>query len=405
MRDLMPRDIYIHKIDPFLNKPIIKVLTGMRRTGKSALLKILINTLSKQNIPTENILLINKESLAFDFMETYVDLYTYTTGYFADKKGQKYLFVDEIQEIKNWEKAIASLLSDNLADIIITGSNAHLLSSELATLLTGRYIEIPIYPLNFSEFLTFRKATNTQATLEEEFSLFLKYGGFPGIHLFELTDETTFTYLNSLFNTILLKDVIQKHEIREPVQLEKITKFIFDNCGNISTAKRISNFLKSQHIPVSVDRVQNYLHYLSSAFLLYKVSRYDLKGLKHLELYEKYYMGDIGLRHGLIGYKDPDIDGILENIIYLELLSRGYKVSIGKLNDLEIDFIAENQHEKIYIQGCYLLAHEDTVLREFGALEKIKDNYRKIVLSLDKHFPDNRKGIEHMNLIEFLLKK
>ena len=388
---------------PFIQKPVIKIITGMRRVGKSTLMQMMENHLLEQGVSSSQILFISKESLEFDFIQNYQDLYQYVKTQTAGLKGTVYLFIDEIQEIEHWEKAVTAFLADEVADIYISGSNAHLLSSEMATLISGRYVEIPVYPLTFKEFLDFRKSGESSHRIEEEFSNYLKYGGLPGIHALEFREEVIFQYLNSIFNTILLKDVVSRNRIRDVGQLENIARYVFDNCGNILAAKRISDYLKSQRIKVSMDTVQNYLNHLRMAFLIFKAMRFDLKGKRHLEVLEKYYMGDIGLRHAFLGYKDRDISGLLENVVYLELLFRGYQVSVGKLNGTEIDFIAEKQNEKIYIQVCYLLASSETVEREFRPLEQIDDNFPKLVLSMDKDWGEGRKGIMRKSVIDFLL--
>ncbi len=397
------RKYYVNKILPFVDKPVIKVITGLRRVGKSTFLQMLKDHLLKKGISEQNILGINKESLEYDFIQDYQDLDKFVKRTYSSVHGKRYLFIDEVQEIELWEKAVTSLFTEGKTDIYITGSNAHLLSSDLATLLSGRYISFPIYPLCFQEFLQFRKKTPQKADLDKEFSLFLKYGGLPGIHLLDFKEEVIYHYLNSIFNTILLKDVVTRHRIRDVSQLKNITRFVFDNCGQIVSSKRISDYLKSQKIKITVDTVQNYLHYLQSAFLISKTGRYDLKGKRHLELYEKYYMGEIGMRHGFIGYRKDDISGLLENIVYLELLKRGYNVSIGKLEDKEIDFIAEKEKTRLYFQVAYLLASPETEIREFSPLEHINDNYTKIVLSMDKDWGEERNGILRKNIIQFLL--
>jgi Predicted ATPase (AAA+ superfamily) len=396
---LIQRDAYLNFIENYIDKPIVKVLIGMRRVGKSAIIKLLINKLLKKNIPASNILYINKESLEFDEIKNYKDLYRYAINYFKGIKNRKYIFIDEIQEIAEWEKSVNSFLADNYGDITISGSNSKLLSSELATLLSGRYIEIPVYPLTFKEFLQFRsKKTDT----ETEFKNFLRYGGLPGIHLLPLKDDTIFAYLNSILNTVLYSDVIIRHKIRDAAVFDRVVKYLFDNIGNITTAKKIADYFKSQKVKVSVDTVLNYITYLETSLIINRVPRYDIKGKKFLEFHDKVFLNDIGLRNGLIGYREKDINGLLENIVYKELQSRGYKVSVGVLNQLEIDFIAEKQNDIKYIQVCYLLNREDTVEREFGSLEKISNNYEKIVVSMDKFFPEERNGIFHKYLIDFL---
>ena len=396
---LIQRDAYLNFIENYIDKPIVKVLIGMRRVGKSAIIKLLINKLLKKNIPASNILYINKESLEFDEIKNYKDLYRYAINYFKGIKNRKYIFIDEIQEIAEWEKSVNSFLADNYGDITISGSNSKLLSSELATLLSGRYIEIPVYPLTFKEFLQFRsKKTDT----ETEFKNFLRYGGLPGIHLLPLKDDTIFAYLNSILNTVLYSDVIIRHKIRDAAVFDRVVKYLFDNIGNITTAKKIADYFKSQKVKVSVDTVLNYITYLETSLIINRVPRYDIKGKKFLEFHDKVFLNDIGLRNGLIGYREKNINGLLENIVYKELQSRGYKVSVGVLNQLEIDFIAEKQNDIKYIQVCYLLNREDTVEREFGSLEKISNNYEKIVVSMDKFFPEERNGIFHKYLIDFL---
>jgi len=399
------RKHYVNKILPFVDKPVIKVITGMRRVGKSTFLQMLKDHLLKKGVPEKNILCINKESLEYDFIQDYKDLNKFVKTEYTSVQGKKYLFIDEVQEIDSWEKTVSSLFAEAKTDIYITGSNAHLLSSDLATLLSGRYISFPLYPLCFKEFLQFRNTTPEKADVEKEFSLFLQYGGLPGVHLLDFKEEVIYHYLNSIFNTILLKDVVTRHRIRNVSQLKNITRFVFDNCGQIVSSKKISDYLKSQKSTITVDTVQNYLHYLQSAFLISKAGRYDIKGKRHLELYEKYYMGEIGLRHGFIGYRKDDISGLLENIVYLELLKRGYTVSIGKLDDKEIDFIAEKEKTRLYIQVAYLLASPETEIREFSPLERINDNYTKIVLSMDKDWGEERKGILRKNIIQFLLEE
>jgi predicted AAA+ superfamily ATPase len=395
------REKYLNRIKPFINKPLIKIITGIRRCGKSTFLKILIDDLIRSKVNPENILLINKDSLEFDLINTYTDLNDFVASKFQNIKGNRYLFIDEIQTIENWEKAVAGFFTDNIADIYITGSNAGLLSSDLATLLTGRYIEIKINTLVFSEFLKFRNKTVREK--EDEFSLFMKYGGFPGVHQMELNDEVIYQYLSSIYSTILLKDVVARNQVRDVALLERIARYIADNCGNITTAKGISKYIKSQHLNCSVDTVQNYILWLSDAFITYKVPRYDIKGKRLLELYEKYFLADTGFIFGILGNRTGDISGKLENIVYLELLSRGYSVSIGKLYDKEVDFIAIKNDQKIYVQVAYLLYDEKVIEREFGVMASIKDNYTKMVLSLDKYFGGERDGIKWYNLIDFLL--
>ncbi len=398
---MINRERYIRQISPFIGKPVIKVITGIRRCGKSTFLKMISASLTNKSVAPDNIILINKDSLEFDFIRDYKDLNKYVKTQIKGKTGTKYLFIDEIQEIEGWEKAVAGFLADNVADIFITGSNSKMLSSELATHISGRYIEFKMYPLTFSEFLQFRQGKGTGNT-EQEFGLFMKYGGFPGIHHMEYDDEVIEQYVSSIYSTILLKDVVARNGIRDIALLEKIAKFTVDNCGNITSSKKIADFLKSQKTGGSVDTVQNYLSMLTAAFIFFKVNRFDIKGKKLLEIHEKYYSGDIGLKHVLLGYKTGDISGHLENIVYLELLSRGYKVEIGKYIEQEIDFVAVKGNDRIYIQVAYLLHDQKTIEREFRTLGKINDNYTKLVLSMDKLLDTDRAGIQWKNLIDYL---
>jgi len=394
------RDIYLKKIIPFINKPVIKIITGIRRCGKSFLMKQIISELNATGIENKNILYINKELVTFNFIENYTHLYTYISEKFNSTQGKKYILIDEIQEIQQWEKAVGSLFAENEYDIYITGSNAHLLSSEIATLLSGRYVEINLYTLSYKEFVQFRNTEFTNA--EDEFYLYLKYGGFPVIHFFDYNDELIYQYINSLYSTILLKDIISRYNIRNVQLFENLTKFVFDNIGNIFSGNSIAKYLKAQNISMGLDTIQNYLQYLENSFLVYKVNRYDLKGKRILEIHEKYYLSDIGLKNAMLGYREKDIAGMLENIVFLKLKQSDYKVFIGKFLDYEIDFVAEKGNSRIYIQVAYLLNSKETIEREFQVMKQISDNYPKYVLSMDKHQTTNNEGIIRMNIIIFL---
>ncbi len=394
------RNLYIKKILPFIDKPVVKVITGMRRTGKSCFLKLIIDELLESKVNIKNIAYINKESLDYDFIRDYKDLNRYVKDAFAGVKGNKYLFVDEVQEIERWEKAVSSFFSNGDMDIFITGSNAHLLSSEIATLLSGRYIEIPVYSLSFEEFLQFRGDKTTGKA--EEFSVYLWAGGFPAIHHFDFNREVVYQYIASIYNTILLKDIIKRNNVRNVTLLENITHYIFNNIGSIFTAKKVSDYLKSQRLKVGVETVQNYISYLTSTFAVFKVPRFDIRGKRLLEIHEKYYLGDVSLRHALLGYREGDISGVLENIVFLELKRRGYQVYIGKLDNREIDFIAEKESRRIYIQVAYLLESMQTVEREFSVLKAINDNYPKYVVSMDVIWGMDADGIQRINLVDFL---
>lgn len=398
------RKLYLDKIAPFIDKPLIKVVSGLRRCGKSTFIKMVMERLAEKKVPPRNIVHINMELMEFEFITDHRELYRFVKGRLPAVGGRKYLFIDEVQEIPGWEKAVGSLLAEKLADIYLTGSNSRLLSSEFATLLTGRYVQIPMFTLGFKEFLQFRGRQAGEAD-EQEFELYLKYGGLPGIHDLTLADEVIFQYIDAIYSTIMLKDIVARYRIRDVFLLEKISAFVFDNCGSITSAKKIADYLKSQRLKCGVETVQNYIGYLQDAHLVHKARRFDLKGKRHLEFYEKYYPGDIGIRHGVLGYRQQDIAGLLESVVHLELLRRGYTVAVGKFDDLEVDFVAEKNGRVSYIQVAYLLATGETEEREFRPLAKIPDNYPKMVLSMDKVWGEERDGIIRKNLIDFLLEQ
>ncbi len=394
------RKNYYEQIKGFINKPVIKVITGMRRVGKSYFVKQIIEHLKKNGVKEQNILYINKELLQFDFIQNYKDLHKYVSEYFKNIQSGAYLFIDEIQEIESWEKSISSFFAEEKYDIFITGSNSTLLSSELSSLISGRYVEIKIYSLNFNEFLEFRKISNPD--IDNEFKLYLQFGGFPVIHNFDMNKELIYQYISALYNTILLKDIISRYNVRNIRLFQDIVKFVFSNLGQIFSSNSISKYLKNQKKNIGTDTIQNYLLYLESSFMIHKVQRFDIKGKKVLELYEKYYLGDIALKNAIIGYDDNDIAGMLENLVFLKLLQENYNVFIGKFDDLEVDFIAEKNGNLVYIQVAYLLSSEKTRNREFSVLEKIKDNFPKYVLSMDNLPQSNHNGIIRMNIIDFL---
>ena len=395
------RKKYLARIEGYINKPVIKVITGMRRVGKSYFVKQIIDKLKEDGVNSKQILYINKELIKFDFINDYKDLHKYVSEYFKDGNLTAYIFVDEIQEIDKWEKAISSFFAEEQYDIYITGSNSHLLSSEISTLISGRYVEINIFSLSFEEFLDFRE--NPKPELKTEFKHYLQFGGFPLIHKFNFDEELIYQYINSLYNTILLKDVISRHNIRNIRLFQDIVKFVFSNLGQIFSSNSISKYLKHQKKNIGTDTIQNYLLHLESSFMIHKVQRYDIKGKRILELFEKYYLGDIAFKNAILGYHDNDIAGMLENIIFLKLKQENYKVFIGKFDDLEVDFIAEKSGKKIYIQVSYLLKSEETKRREYTVLEKIKDNYPKYVITMDDLPTSNQNGIVRMHIIDFLL--
>lgn len=396
------RALYLDKIRPFIGKPVIKVLTGIRRCGKSTLMLQLIEELYHKGIKPEQVIYINKELFEFDEIRNYKDLHNFVSSKSPTPKIKYYLFVDEVQEIYEWERAINSLLALKNYDIYITGSNASLWSSELATLLSGRYVEFKMFTLTFSEFKQLISENKKLPQDEDSFNAFLKYGGFPGIHILDWDENAIRQYLQSVYSTILLKDVVVRYNIRDAALLERIVMFLADNCGNITSSKNINDFLKSQRWKVSVDTVQNYIHYCINALLIEKVRRFDLKGKRILEILEKYYVSDMGLRYAVAGYLSEAISGQLENVVLLDLLAHGYQVYIGKQYEKEIDFIAQRGNDKLYIQVCTTLTDSKVIDKEYNSLEAVDDHFPKYVLSLDKGFETSRKGIRWMNIKDFL---
>ena len=400
---MIARERYMRLIRDFMDKPVIKIITGMRRCGKSALLELTRRELLSRGVEEKNIFFVNFESLRYEALRDYRALYAEIIRAAEQANGRLYVLLDEVQEADGWEQAVNSLRVDIDCDIYVTGSNAKLLSGELATLLAGRYVEIRVYPLNFEEYLAFAAENESEAKLpiQEQFANFLRFGGLPGIHQMKWDEERVMQYLRDIYNSVLLKDVIARNRIRDTALLESIVLYLMDNIGNTFSAKTISDFLKSQGRRLSAETVYNYLKALESAFLIHKAARYDIKGKRILETQEKYYLSDLGLRHAVIGYRDNDIAGILKNTVYLELRRRGYTVNIGKQDAAEVDFVASRADERIYIQVCYILTPENTE-REFAPLEAISDNYEKLVLSTDTLLRINRGGIRQKNIIEFL---
>lgn len=389
------RQKYIDKLIPFIDKDIIKVLVGQRRVGKSYMMFQLIKHIV-QNNPHAQIIYINKELSDFDFIRDNDDLNEFVSKNSGDQKT--YLFIDEIQDIKYFEKSLRNLLATGKYDIYCTWSNAHLLSGDIAGHLSGRSIEVKIYSLSYKEFLSFHKLANDRSTLQK----YLKYGGLPYLINLKLEDHIIFEYLRNIYSTILYKDVVSKQNIRNTYFLENLVKYLADNTGSIVSAKKISDFLKSQRTNISPQVVLNYLNHLTNALMIFKVSRADLVGKKIFESSEKYYFEDIGLRNSINGFRQPDISKIIENVVYNHLLIYGFDVNIGVSGNTEIDFVAKKNGEKIYVQVAYLLSEEKTIEREFGNLLKIKDNYPKYVISMDDIQGNTYQGIEQMHLRNFL---
>ena len=398
------RELYIEKIKPFINKDIIKVITGIRRSGKSVMLKLIMEELKQNKIDEKQFININFENLINIELTTADKLHEYILKKASEIKKKYYIFLDEIQEVKNWEKCINSLRVNEEYDfdIYITGSNAKLLSGELSTYLAGRYVEFVIYPFSFKEFLETLKSIQQDVSTREAFQKYVKFGGMPFLYNLAFEEEASLQYLKDIYSSIILKDITQRNKIRDTDLLERVISYLIMNVGNNFSATSISKFFKSENRKVSVETILNYIKAAEESFLIYRVSRDDLIGKKVLNVNEKYYIADHGMREAILGSNQRDINQIFENIIYLELLRKGYNVRVGKVDNLEVDFVCTKGNEKIYVQVAYLLASSETIEREFTSLEKIDDNYPKYVISMDE-FDMSRNGIKHINIIDFLM--
>ncbi len=401
---MIDRIAYLNQLMELIDKPFIKILTGIRRSGKSSVLLLLKEKLKKNKITENQIIHINFESFSFSELLSAKSLYNYVSDK-IQKEKKTYLLLDEIQEVEQWEKVVNSLMLDYDTDIYITGSNSHLLSSELATYLTGRYIEIPIYTLSFAEYLQFNSAysPDNKQSIKKAFTTYLRMGGFPVLYTANYSEETAYKIVYDIYSSVILRDTVQRHKIRDIELLERVIKFAFNNIGKTFSGKNVADYFKSQQRKIDINTVYNYLYALEGAFILYRTPRYDLKGKEILKTQEKYYLSDIGLFYATMGYKDEMISGILENIVFLELKRRGYTVFVGKQADKEIDFVAEKQGNKIYIQVAYKLENERTVKREFSSLLAVKDQYPKYVVTMDDFWKESVQGVKHVYITDFLL--
>lgn len=401
---MIKREMYMKRIRPFIGTEIIKVVTGIRRCGKSVMLDLIKEELVESGISAMQFISINFEDFSYAHLQTAKALHEEIIKKAADIPGKVYLFFDEIQEVKDWEKCINSLRVSLDCDIYITGSNAKLLSGELSTYLGGRYVEFVIYPFSFAEFLELYHSIVPDETVQGCFQKYLRFGGMPYLANLRYEEAASKLYLRDLFNSVELKDVMKRNKIRDVDLLERIISYVIANVGTTFSAASLSKFLKSERRNVASETILNYMKYCRDAYLIYQAKREDLQGKQILASKEKYYIADHGIREAVFGGNMRDINLILENIIYLELLRRDYKVMVGKNGNKEIDFVCDKSGEKLYIQVAYLLASEETVCREFGAYDTIRDNYPKYVLSMDE-FNMSRNGIKHCNIRDFLLEE
>lgn len=399
---MISRDNYLERLKAFKNNKLIKVITGIRRCGKSTLLELFKEYLKGEGVSDDNIIHINLELMKYDDVRDYKTFYNLITEKIKNN-DRCYLLIDEIQQVDKWEKAINSMNVEFNVDIYITGSNAYLLSSEISTLLSGRYVEIKMLPLSFKEYLEFDHLPHDW-TLEDKFNQYLKFGSLPAVPTLPQDNTTINEFLLGIYNTVIVKDVISRNNIKDIGLLEQIVKYVVANTGNIISANKISGYISSQGRgeTTKATTVSNYLDMLEKAYIIYPVKRYDIKGKEQLKNLAKYYVVDTGIRNMLMGYSDSDFGHVLETIVYLELIRRGYQVFIGKWYELEVDFIAVKQDEKKYYQVCLTLMDEKVKERELAPLKAIPDNYEKTILSMDKTYITDYEGIKFKNIIDFL---
>lgn len=401
---MIDRPLYLDKIMPFVDTPFVKILTGVRRCGKSTILKMIIKKLREEkHVDDEQILSYRFDSMEYEDMTT-KELYLELKSKIIQSK-KTYLFLDEIQEIEGWEKVVNTLASDFDVDIYITGSNSRMMSSEISTYLTGRYITFHIYTLSFEEYLMFKKSYTTLKDLKQEFSQYVRLGGFPTTHLQDYSQDEVYTIVKDIYNSTIFSDIVRRNQVKKIDQLERVVKYTFNNIGNTFSAKSISNYFKSEQRKIDNETVYSYLEKLQKAYILHKCSRYDLQGKDILKTQEKFYLADVSLRYSVLGYTVDSVAASLENIVYLELKRRGYDVYIGKIKDKEIDFVATKQNEKIYVQVTQEIKSEKTQKREYEQLLEIRDNYPKYVVMANDFAGGNYEGIKAMNIVDFLLSK
>ena len=399
---MIKRESYMRRIRPFINGELVKVMTGIRRSGKSVMLELVKQELLEMGVRAEQFISINFEDMRYLHLCTAQALHQEILTWAEGIEGKVYLFFDEIQEVKDWEKCVNSLRVALDCDIYITGSNAKLLSGELATYLGGRYVEFVIYPFSFAEFLELYRSTDPLATAGQCFQQYLRFGGMPYLSRLNYQEEPVRQYLNDLYDSVQLKDIVKRNRVRDVDLLERILAYVMANVGTTFSAGSLAKFFKSEQRSVSPETVLNYIRYCCDAYLLYRVKRQDLQGKQILATSEKYYIADHGIREAVFGGNMRDINLVLENIVFLELLRRGYTVTVGKAGEKEVDFVCDKRGEMLYVQVTYLLASEETVAREFGAYDGIRDNFPKYVVSMDE-LDLSRNGIKHRNIRDFLL--
>lgn len=401
---MINRPLYTEKIMVYTDTPFVKVLTGVRRCGKSTILKMIMEKLqNERGISEDQIVSMRFDSMEYEDM-TAKQMFEAVKAKFSENK-KTYLFLDEVQEIEGWEKVVNSLASDYDVDLYVTGSNSRMMSSEISTYLTGRYVSFRIFPLSFEEYLTFRKEYTEVKDVHAELADYIRLGGFPATHLRDYSQDEVYTIVRDIYNSTIFSDIVRRNQIRKVDQLERVVKYTFSNVGNTFSAKSISDYLKSEHRKIDNETVYSYLEKLEKAYLLHRCSRYDLQGKEILKTQEKFYLADTALRYSVLGYNPDSVASSMENVVYLELCRRGYEVNIGKTADGEVDFVAQRQGEKLYVQVTQEIRSEKTERREYDRLLEIKDNYPKYVLRTDEFAGGNYEGIKSMHVADFLLSK
>lgn len=399
---MIERPLYVDKIMAYVDTPFVKILTGVRRCGKSTILKMIMERLkTERNIPEDRIISFRFDSMEYEDM-TAKQIYTLLKDQLSST-GRTYLFLDEVQEIKGWEKVVNSLASDFDVDLYITGSNSRMMSSEIATYLTGRYVSFRIFTLSFGEYLMFKSKFANVGEPKTELANYVRLGGFPATHLQAYSQDEIYTIVRDIYNSTIFSDIVKRNQVRKIDQLERVVKYTFSNVGNTFSAKSIADYLKSERRSLDNETVYSYLDKLEKAYLLHRCSRYDLQGKEILKTQEKFYLADVALRYSVLGYNADSVASSLENIVYLELCRRGYTVYVGKTSDGEIDFVAIRQNEKIYVQVTQEINSEKTEKREYNRLLEIPDNYPKFVLTTDEFAGGNYEGIKTMHIADFLL--
>ena len=399
---MIERPLYVDKIMAYVDTPFVKILTGVRRCGKSTILKMIMERLkTERNIPEDRIISWRFDSMEYEDL-TAQQIYTLLKDQLSST-GRTYLFLDEVQEIKGWEKVVNSLASDFDVDLYITGSNSRMMSSEIATYLTGRYISFRIFTLSFGEYLMFKSKFANVGEPKAELANYVRLGGFPATHLQAYSQDEIYTIVRDIYNSTIFSDIVKRNQVRKIDQLERVVKYTFNNVGNTFSAKSIADYLKAERRSLDNETVYSYLEKLEKAYLLHRCSRYDLQGKEILKTQEKFYLADVALRYSVLGYNADSVASSLENIVYLELCRRGYTVNVGKTGDSEIDFVAVRQNEKIYVQVTQEIDSEKTEKREYSRLLEIPDNYPKFVLTTDEFAGGNYEGIKTMHIADFLL--